>query len=257
MLRHFYDLDPMSPCETGRLSTSTQTEPFAKLTYLIHLYAASDKYDIPILRKKVLCSFTALASQSWLALWHSGELPHIIEAIYSSTVRKDCLRTAASELSLAHIQDFRERDIDAFQDLFETVPDFSADIFMRVPLPSPVSIPSHHPETPVRVWIGDSDGLDLHMAAKLGDLAQCRHLIRTGTYVNARDINDSTPLHFAAFYSRLSIVKFLVGNARADVNACCDNPAFSTPLAWAQYAGHHEIVDYLADAGGLKPDNLD
>jgi hypothetical protein len=252
MLRHFYDLDPMSPCERGRLSTSTQTESFAKLRYLVHLYAAADKYDVPILRKRVLSSFMALASQSWLILWYSGELPHIIEAIYTSTVREnDCLRVAAIEMSLVYINDFLESDMDALQDLIGTDPDFSADILMRVPIPSPIYIPSHIPETIVEMLIRHSDPLELHVAAKLGDLAQCRYLIGTGTYVNARDINDSTPLHFAAFHGRLSVVKFLVWIARADVNACCGTPAYSTPLAWAQYAGHCDIVDYLAAAGGL------
>jgi ankyrin repeat protein len=65
-------------------------------------------------------------------------------------------------------------------------------------------------------------------------------------------MNDSTRLHFAAYYNRLSVVKFLVGNARATINACCDNAAFSTPLAWAKYAGNYEVVEYLTAAGGLE-----
>jgi hypothetical protein len=252
MLRYFYDLDPMSRCETGRPSIPEQTEPSAKLTHIVHLYAAADKYDAPVLRKYILSSFMTIARKHWFALWNSGELPDIIEAIYAFTVREDRLRNAAIGLSLEHIEKFRESDVDAFQDLLETVPDFGADILMRIPLPNPVTIPLQLPETLVEVLTAHFDQLELHEAAKLGDLAQCKTLIRIGKYVNARDVNDSTPLHFAAFYDRMPIIRFLVEAARADVNACCDNKEFPTPLAWARYAGHQDIVDYLAAAGGLE-----
>ncbi|ORY09036.1 ankyrin repeat-containing domain protein [Clohesyomyces aquaticus] len=252
MIRHFYDLDPMSPCEPARPSTPDQTDPSTKLKHIVHLYAVADKYDAPMLRKRILSSFTFLARKNWLTLWNSGELPDIIGAIYAFTVRKDRLRVATIELSLGYIGEFRESDLDAFRELIETVPDFGADILMRVPLPSPVKLPSHLPETLVEVITTHYDQMELHEAAKLGDLAQCKLLIRTGKYVSARDINDSTPLHFAAFYGHTPIVQFLVENARADINARCDNQAFPTPLAWAQYARHHDIVDYLANAGGLE-----
>jgi ankyrin repeat protein len=81
------------------------------------------------------------------------------------------------------------------------------------------------------------------MAAKLSDPLQCRILTRTGVYVNAHDMSESKHLHFAAFYGHLSTVKFLMENARADVNALCDNRALPNPLAWAQYAGHGEIAN--------------
>jgi ankyrin repeat protein len=227
MLRYFYDLDPMSPCATGMpsmISISNQTEPSAKLKHIVHLYAAADKYDAPVLRKNILSSFMTIACEHWLALWNSGELPDIIEAIYAFAVRKDCLRNAAVELSLEHINKFRESDVGAFQDLLETVPDFGADIFMQIPLPN-VKIPLQFLETQplVEVLTAHSDQFELHEAAKLGDLARCKTLIWTGTYVSALDVNDSTPLHFAAFYGRMPIVRFLVENAHADVNACCDN----------------------------------
>ncbi|KAF2687530.1 ankyrin [Lentithecium fluviatile CBS 122367] len=252
MLRYFYDLDPMPPCETYKPSIPEQTKLFAKLKHIVHVYAVADKYDVPMLRKTCLNSFVALARKCWLALWKSGELPNIIEAIYAFAIQKDTLRNAAVELSLEYIGDFRDSDGDAFQDLMETVPEFSADMLMQIPLPSPVKILAGWPKPFPEVLAAHSDQLVLHEAAKLGDLARCKTLIWTGTYVSIRDTNDSTPLHFAASFGRLPVVRFLVEKARADVNVRCGNRAFPTPLAWARYAGHDKIVDYLAAAGGLE-----
>lgn len=70
--------------------------------------------------------------------------------------------------------------------------------------------------------------------------------------MNSRDINDSTPLHFAGFYGHMPVVRFPVENAHADVNARCDNQAFPTTLTWARHAGHVNVMDYLALQGGLE-----
>ncbi|KAF2816522.1 uncharacterized protein BDZ99DRAFT_566341 [Mytilinidion resinicola] len=185
MLRHFYNLEPMSPCETDRPSTPNQTDASAKLKHIVHLYAAADKYDAPVLKKEVLSSFMTLARKDWLALWNSGELPDIIEAIYAFALRKDRLRIAAVQLSLENIGKFRKSNVDAFRDLIESVPDFSADILMQVPLPSPVKVSADFSEKLVEVLTAHSGQLELHEAAKLGDLAQCKLLIRIGTYVGS------------------------------------------------------------------------
>jgi hypothetical protein len=68
MLRHFYDLDPLSLCGRRKHSGTTQTERFTMLSYLVQLYAIAVKYDAPVLKERILSNFTALTFRNWLLL---------------------------------------------------------------------------------------------------------------------------------------------------------------------------------------------
>lgn len=59
----------------------------------------------------------------------------------------------------------------------------------------------------------------IHVAANNGNLNKVKRLISDNPdLVNERDLNDKTPLHFAAFAGHPDIVEFLIEN-KADVNA--------------------------------------
>jgi hypothetical protein len=105
------------------------------------------------------------------------KIPHLIELIYASTVRKDCLRTFTFDLILLYINHFRERDTTAFEDLLEAVPDFGADLVVQNPMGQVCKTPWQDPETLAIIWIKHSDPSELHNATKQRDLAEFRLLI--------------------------------------------------------------------------------
>jgi len=53
-----------------------------------------------------------------------------------------------------------------------------------------------------------------------------------------------TPLHYAAYNGRLSVVEYLV-NQKADINA--EGNYYWTPLHYAAYNGHLGVVEYLVN----------
>ena len=65
---------------------------------------------------------------------------------------------------------------------------------------------------------------------------------------NDSDIFDQTPLHFAASNRHLEVVKLLVVEFKADVNAKNNNDW--TPLHFAASSGHMEVVRLLVDVLG-------
>jgi ankyrin repeat protein len=70
-------------------------------------------------------------------------------------------------------------------------------------------------------------------------------LLAKGADVNVKDIGGDTPLHHAA--SRKDMVELLLAN-KADVNAK-DNSGL-TPLRWTEILGHKDIVELLRQHGG-------
>ena len=94
----------------------------------------------------------------------------------------------------------------------------------------------------------------LHDACKDGKLEEVKKIIRNLTIlidyeqikkvINAKDRSGFTPLHHAALWNKLDIVKLLIANG-ADVNAK-DNTGY-TPLHWAAMHGHLDIVKFLVE----------
>lgn len=90
-------------------------------------------------------------------------------------------------------------------------------------------------------WLGITP---LHEAARKGDVAAARQLIKSGADLRARDEHlNSTPLAWAAKFGRIKMVKFLL--KKGAPKHLPDDPPWATPRAWAQRRGHQKIADLL------------
>jgi len=90
-------------------------------------------------------------------------------------------------------------------------------------------------------WLGITP---LHEAARKGDVAAARQLIKDGADLTARDEHlGSTPLGWAAKFGRVKMVKFLL--KKGAPKSLPDDPAWATPRAWALKRGHQKIADLL------------
>jgi ankyrin repeat protein len=89
----------------------------------------------------------------------------------------------------------------------------------------------------------------LHVAASSGRLEVVKFLVKeAGADVEAKGNGQMTPLLVAARYGPLKMVKFLVQEAGADVEAKDDFK--KTPLHFAAGYGHLEIVKFLVQEAG-------
>jgi ankyrin repeat protein len=68
-------------------------------------------------------------------------------------------------------------------------------------------------------------------------------LVAAGATVNPQVSNEWGPLVSAASGGHLQVVKYLVGEAGADVRLAA--PDGNTPLMWAARQGHVDVVEYL------------
>ena len=71
-------------------------------------------------------------------------------------------------------------------------------------------------------------------------------LIEKGANVNARGVNQKTPLHWAAFAGNTEVAALLIEKG-ADVNARDVNQ--KTPLDWAVSQGNTEVAALLVEKG--------
>lgn len=86
-------------------------------------------------------------------------------------------------------------------------------------------------------------------ASKAGDIDTVQQIIQSHPHsVNCRDLDgrNSSPLHFAAGYNRISVVEFLLKNG-ADVSKADKGGLF--PLHNAASYGHYEVTELLIKYG--------
>jgi ankyrin repeat protein len=84
------------------------------------------------------------------------------------------------------------------------------------------------------------------IAEKHKDVAEL--LINRGANVNARNVNDRTPLHFlAAFMNDRNLAELMIAHG-ADINAIDKNGA--TPLGYATKLRNEQVVEVLRRRGG-------
>lgn len=82
---------------------------------------------------------------------------------------------------------------------------------------------------------GPFERTPLHWAAKYDFLDLIKYLIKQGADINAKDDIGYTPLHTAADYGNVPVVKYFVEETKADVNA--GNIQGNTPLHMAIICG--------------------
>ena len=87
-------------------------------------------------------------------------------------------------------------------------------------------------------------------AAKKGDVAAVKQLLKADKdLTNAKDTDDSTPLHCAAWKGHVEVVKALL-DAGADINAKSQNDHYGdTPLHAASHGNQKEVVKVLIERG--------
>ena len=88
----------------------------------------------------------------------------------------------------------------------------------------------------------------MHRACSDGRIEIVRLLCDHGTDVNARNSSEWRPLHCAAMYGHMSIVKELIEERHAEINARDDDGW--TALWFAKDANEFLTAAYLVASGG-------
>jgi len=87
-------------------------------------------------------------------------------------------------------------------------------------------------------------------AAGAGNCVIMKQLVEKGADINAKDYENTTPLHFACMWGHVEAVSLLIKlGAKPDVQAA---GLGRTPMSLAETNGHTEIVQILKDAGAKE-----
>ena len=86
------------------------------------------------------------------------------------------------------------------------------------------------------------DEVDLHGAARTGDVDALGKCIAAGADVNGRDKHKRTALHLAAYAGQLEAVRFLIASGAKTAVEAMDGIA---PLHFACQKGHWEVAREL------------
>jgi ankyrin repeat protein len=104
----------------------------------------------------------------------------------------------------------------------------------------------------------DEGNTPLHMFARIGDVGFARKLIDYGFEVNKPGVAGYTPLHRAVHYYNYDMVKFLVEEAKADVNIVTDcRKTEGADLKETPYALALDSLEYLKNNSRDDDDERD
>lgn len=96
-----------------------------------------------------------------------------------------------------------------------------------------------------------SDGCTpLQIASKRGDLQLVKFLLERGASIDDTDLDPKrrgNALHYASWGGNLQLVRFLLDEHHADPG--CTDIVGNTPLLYAIYGGHRDVVDELVRRG--------
>ena len=93
--------------------------------------------------------------------------------------------------------------------------------------------------------------IDIHDAARTGDIEVVKQHLAAGTKVDAKGGGDYTPLHVAAYRGHKELAELLITKG-ADMNV--RNTYGETPLDWT--GRRREIADLLRKHGGKTGEEL-
>lgn len=93
--------------------------------------------------------------------------------------------------------------------------------------------------------------MDLHTACSNGEYTYVRDLIKEGADVERRNMEQWTPLAYASYGGHDNVVNLLVEQVKVNVNART-GASQMTPLMWAAACNHESIVCTLVNAGAEK-----
>lgn len=94
----------------------------------------------------------------------------------------------------------------------------------------------------------DKKVTQLILASSSGKLDEVKELVSSGLNPSSRNVDNRTPLHFAASEGHLDIVKYLIEEKNVEVNV--GDRHGNTPLFEAINGEHNEIVEYIKSKGG-------
>ncbi|XP_067012316.2 espin [Anabrus simplex] len=99
----------------------------------------------------------------------------------------------------------------------------------------------------------DATPENFHKAVCEGNWSSVRHILQTGKLsVEYRFADRKTPLLLASETGHLSLVQYLIEEARACVKAT-DNLKGRTALHWAACGGHCDVLMYLVKEANMNP----
>ena len=102
--------------------------------------------------------------------------------------------------------------------------------------------------------VGCGPSVDIHEAARTGNIEAVKQHIAAGADVNAKDVDGINPLHYATWTDHKETVELLLANG-ADVNGKSDFG--KTPLDWATTFIHTKTANLLRKHGGKTKKELE
>eukprot|EP00039_Didymoeca_costata_P024501 m.10497 g.10497 ORF g.10497 m.10497 type:complete len:424 (+) comp4270_c0_seq2:286-1557(+) len=95
---------------------------------------------------------------------------------------------------------------------------------------------------------GDAIPMDIYTACSCGEYAYVRQLVEDGTATNQYNISGWTPLMYAAFLGHDNVVNYLLESASVEGDKRGKNDG-RTALMWASACNHESIVYFLLQNG--------